>query len=653
MITTFVKPLSFDYQGFKYNDVKPEGDASLLYSYIQLTSTSRYQTNTYSVGRVTCFEPLQLWDKTSRKLTDFTTKFSFVVYSNKTNFGDGLAFFFADPELPLPDHMQEGGGLGLVDKYQIMNSTKYSFLAVEFDTCHNPWDPSGMHVGINFNSMMSIKTKPWMIDISDKTAYYDCKIVYNSSDHNLKVSYTGKIINGKPVKRYLSYTVDLRDYLPEKVIFGFSAATGLVFEMNTLMSWSFNSSLQIHDVKVSSQISTNPSPSPIPNSPKIDSKKGTIWVGLGVGVGIASIFLILGWFCILMWKKDKEKKEDTMFDLKMDDEFQKGSGPKRFCYNKLVTATNNFEETQKIGQGGFGGVYKGYLKDIDTDVAIKRISRESKQGIKEYATEVKIISQLRHRNLVQLIGWCHMKKDFLLIYEFMQNGSLDSHLYRGKSLLTWHMRYNIAMDLASALLYLHEEWEQCVIHRDIKSSNIMLDYNFNAKLGDFGMARLVDHEKESQSTTIIAGTMGYIAPEYYTTGKATKESDIYSFGIVSLELASGRKPIDLNAKEDQVTIFDWVRELYRLGRFLEVVDTKLEGVFDNDQMERLVVIGLWCANPNYSFRPSARQVIQVLKFEAPLPILPHMMSESIYSPSTMNTIFGPVSSSFVASLHKQ
>ncbi|CAJ2631420.1 unnamed protein product [Trifolium pratense] len=234
-----------------------------------------------------------------------------------------------------------------------------------------------------------------------------------------------------------------------------------------------------------------------------------------------------------------------------------------------------------------------------------------------------------------------------LIYEFMQNGSLDSHLYRGKSLLTWPMRYNIAMDLASALLYLHEEWEQCVIHRDIKSSNIMLDYNFNAKLGDFGMARLVDHEKESQSTTIIAGTMGYIAPEYYTTGKATKESDIYSFGIVSLELASGRKPIDLNAKEDQVTIFDWVRELYRLGRFLEVVDTKLEGIFDEEQMERLVVIGLWCANPNYSFRPSARQVIQVLKFEAPLPILQHMMLESIYSPKTMNTIFGPVSSSFV------
>ncbi|XP_004516073.1 L-type lectin-domain containing receptor kinase IX.1-like [Cicer arietinum] len=378
----------------------------------------------------------------------------------------------------------------------------------------------------------------------------------------------------------------------------------------------------------------------------MDSNKGTTWVGLGVGVVVASSFLILGWFCILMWKRAKMKKENSTFDLKMDDEFQKGTGPKRFGYNKLASATNNFEESQKIGQSGFGGVYKGYLKDIDSNVAIKRISRESKQGIKEYATEVKIISQLRHRNLVQLIGWCHRKKDLLLIYEFMQNGSLDSHLYRGKSVLAWHMRYNIAMDLASALLYLHEEWEQCVLHRDIKSSNIMLDTNFNAKVGDFGLARLVDHEKGSQ-TTVIAGTMGYLAPEYFTTGKATKESDIYSFGIVSLELVSRRKLVDLNAKEDQMAIYDWVWELYRLGRFVEVVDTKLGGVFDEMKMERLVVVGLWCANPNYSLRPSVRQLIQVLKFEAALPILPlqKMNDSSYYAPTKMNTVFGPVSSS--------
>ncbi|WJX49997.1 non-specific serine/threonine protein kinase [Trifolium repens] len=322
----------------------------------------------------------------------------------------------------------------------------------------------------------------------------------------------------------------------------------------------------------------------------------------------------------------------------MDDELNSKMAPdlKSFAIINWRVQQITLQKKQKIGQGGFGGVYKGYLKDIDTNVAIKRISRESKQGIKEYATEVKIIGQLRHRNLVQLIGWCHKKKDFLLIYEFLQNGSLDSHLYRGKSVLTWQMSYNIAMDLALALLYLHEEWEQCVLHRDIKSSNIMLDDNFNAKLGDFGLARLVDYEKGSQSqTTIIAGTMGYIAPEYFTTGKATKELDIYSFGIVSLELASGRKPVNLNAKEDQMAIFDWVWELYRLGRLLEVVDTKLEGVVDDEQMERLIVIGLWCANPNYLFRPSVRQVIQMLKLEAPLPIL---------TPPTKSPIIGLVSS---------
>ena len=138
------------------------------------------------------------------------------------------------------------------------------------------------------------------------------------------------------------------------------------------------------------------------------------------------------------------------------------------------------------------------------------------------------------------------KKDLLLIYEFMPNGSLDSHLYGGNSFLTWPGRYNIALGLTSALLYLQEEWEQCVIHRDIKSINIMLDSSFNAKLGDFGLARLVDHDKGSQ-TTFIAGTRGYIAPEYFTSGKANKESDIYSFGVVLLEIATRRKTVDLKA----------------------------------------------------------------------------------------------------------
>ncbi|RDX60453.1 L-type lectin-domain containing receptor kinase IX.1, partial [Mucuna pruriens] len=649
---SLVNPLSFHYQGFEYDDARIEGDATLSHSQIQLTATTRYQSNAYSVGRVTSFELLHLWDMSSGNLTDFTTQFSFVIFSNdSSSFGDGLAFFFADPKLPLSKQIQEGGGLGLVDGNQLLKSTSHPFVAVEFDTHQNSWDPPGTHVGINFNSMRSNITAPWSIDIRQMKVYC-CVIEYNASTHNLNVSFTGNKINGKPIKSHISCNVDLRDYLPEWVIFGFSAATGSMFEMNTLQSWSFHSSLQSNE-NVSRQIPPmaaspipNPSPSPIATaniSPTQEDNKGLL-MGIEIGIGIAASFLILGLVCILMWKRAKGKKEDSLFDLSMDDEFQKGIGPKRFCYKKLASATNNFAETQKIGQGGFGGVYKGYLKDLNSNVAIKRISRESRQGIKEYVSEVKIISQLRHRNLVQLIGWCHMKKDLLLIYEFMQNGSLDSHLYRGKSILTWQMRYNIAMDLALAVLYLHEEWKQCVLHRDIKSSNVMLDSSFSAKLGDFGLARLVDHEKGSQTTT-LAGTMGYIAPEYFTIGKARKESDIYSFGVVLLELASGRKPIDLKANEGQITIFEWVWELYRLGKLLEVVDQKLGGAFDEEQMEHLVVVGLWCANPDYTTRPSIRQVIQVLKLEAPLPILPQKTPEPYYhSPPTMSTIFASVSS---------
>ncbi|KAF5448520.1 hypothetical protein F2P56_029045 [Juglans regia] len=230
----------------------------------------------------------------------------------------------------------------------------------------------------------------------------------------------------------------------------------------------------------------------------------------------------------LVYRKRTKRgeEEDLSFILSMDEEFERGTGPKKFSYEELVSATNNFAEENKLGEGGFGGVYKGFINELNSYVAVKRVSRGSKQGIKEYASEVKSISQLRHRNLVQLTGWCHEKKYLLLIYEFMHNGSLDLHLFKGESLLTWVMRYNIAQGLAFALLYLHEEWEQCVLHRDIKSSNVMLDSSFNAKLGDFDLARLVDHGKGSQ-TTVVAGTMGYMAPECFISGRASKESYIY------------------------------------------------------------------------------------------------------------------------------
>ncbi|KAI8540899.1 hypothetical protein RHMOL_Rhmol08G0021100 [Rhododendron molle] len=210
---------------------------------------------------------------------------------------------------------------------------------------------------------------------------------------------------------------------------------------------------------------------------------------------------------------------------------------------------------------------------------------------------------------------------------------VHTHLFDGKSKLTWRVRYKIALGLASALLYLHEEWEQCVIHRDIKSSNIMLDSNYNAKLGDFGLARLVDHEVGLE-TTVLAGTIGYLAPECVATGKSSKESDVYSFGVVALEIACGRKPIDLNRNPSHIRLSEWVWSLYGQGQLREAVDKDLTMEYNELQVERLMLVGLWCCHPDHNLRPSIRQAINVLIFEAPLPVLPSQMPVPVYfSPS--------------------
>ncbi|KAF2283868.1 hypothetical protein GH714_016668 [Hevea brasiliensis] len=200
----------------------------------------------------------------------------------------------------------------------------------------------------------------------------------------------------------------------------------------------------------------------------------------------------------------------------------------------------------------------------------------------------------------------------------------DAHLFGKRAPLKWPVRYKISLGLASALLYLHEEWEQCVVHRDVKSSNVMLDSNFNAKLGDFGLARLTDHEIGPQ-TTGLAGTLGYLAPEYISTRRASKESDVYSFGVVALEIASGRRAIDHIEQENEMNLVEWIWELYGHGKLHLAADKKLHMDYEEKQVECLIIVGLWCAHPDHNLRPSMRQAIQVLNFEVPLPNLPAKM----------------------------
>lgn len=631
--------LSFNFTSFIVGDrnISYEQDAYPAEGAVQLTKNLRNANMSLIFGRATYYKPMQLWDKASGNLTDFTTHFSFSIDSQgRRAYGDGLAFFLAPEGSKLPPNLSQGRSLGLTRNDQQLNTTDNHFVAVEFDIYKNYFDPPGEHVGIDINSMQSVNNITWLCNISGgiKT---DAWISYNSSTHNLSVAFTG-YRNNTVEMQFLSQIVSLRDYLPERVSFGFSASTGSASALHTLYSWDFSSSLEIDD-NVTNPIdpdtnTLDPAAASPPNGgSRRNRKKNRTGLAVGLGVGGGAIVVgaaLVGFVIKFMCGHEEDEEGGHVVEEYMDEEFEMGTGPKKFSYQELARATSNFKDEEKLGEGGFGGVYKGFLKEIDSFVAVKRVSRGSKQGIKEYAAEVKIISRLRHRNLVQLIGWCHERKELLLVYEFMSHGSLDSHLFKETSLLTWEVRYKIVQGLASGLLYLHEEWEQCVVHRDIKSSNIMLDSEFNAKLGDFGLARLVDHGKGSQ-TTVLAGTMGYMAPECAMTGKASRESDVYSFGIVALEIACGRKPINPKASnEDRVSMVQWVWELYGEGKLLEAVDPRLCGDFNKTQMERLMIVGLSCAHPDEHLRPSIRQALHVLNFDAPLPILPSKMPVPSY-----------------------
>nr|KAJ0188494.1 hypothetical protein LSAT_V11C900502200 [Lactuca sativa] len=580
------------------------GGAYLSDAGIQVTPEDDRMLENRRQGRATYFRPLHLWDKTSTEIASFSTNFSFVIDSkSKKAYADGLTFFLAKNN----SFINSGGAMGLpIDSEN--NVMIHPFVAVEFDTYSNPKidRTTSDHVGININSLTSARFVEWWSNI---TSGRDCsaRIDYESASKFLRVSFTDFRNNTLVWQDGLNYNIDLRDVLPEWVIFGFSAATGTLFEKNTVKSWSFKSSVLGVDESVK-------------------GKKGTPVYLVGLIVGACVVVALLAMIAIICWRKRKSKENEVVevgSGVVMNNELEIGStGPRSFSYHELSRSTGGFAGNEKLGEGGFGEVYKGFLEDSSTYIAVKRVSKSSKQGIKEFASEVNIISRLRHRNLVKLIGWCHDNGELMLVYEFMQKGSLDLHLFKGKSLLSWGTRYKIARGLASALLYLHEEWEQCVLHRDIKSSNVMLDANFNAKLGDFGLAKLVDHDKGSQ-TTMLAGTLGYMAPECAATGKASRESDVFSFGVVALEIACGRKPIE----ERQGKLVEWVWELYGTGSgtLLQAVDPRLGLDYEEEDIKRLMIVGLWCVHPDPYLRPTMRQAIHVLKYEASLPLLPSKM----------------------------
>ncbi|CAN1231386.1 L-type lectin-domain containing receptor kinase IV.2, partial [Linum grandiflorum] len=300
----------------------------------------------------------------------------------------------------------------------------------------------------------------------------------------------------------------------------------------------------------------------------------------------------------------------------LHEDWEEQYGPQRFSYRDLHRATKGFN--QVLGSGGFGKVYKG-TNSSNAEIAVKKISHDSRQGMREFVAEIATMGRLRHRNLVQLLGYCRRKGELFLVYDHMPNGSLDKLLFGDQigscETLNWDRRYKILKGVAAALLYLHEEWEQVVTHRDVKASNVLLDAEFNGRLGDFGLARVYDRGSDPMTTNVV-GTIGYLAPELTRTGKATTSSDVFAFGVFMLEVVCGRRPVEAR----ETVLMDWVSERWRRGEILEACDRRLGGCYVAEEVEMVLKVGLICANRSPAARPTMRRVVQFLEKNAVLPL---------------------------------
>lgn len=277
--------------------------------------------------------------------------------------------------------------------------------------------------------------------------------------------------------------------------------------------------------------------------------------------------------------------------------------------------------------------------------------------MKEFIAEVASMRRLHHRNLVQLLGYCRRKGELLLVYDHMPNGSLDKYLHEprpGKATLEWPQRFHIIRGVASGLSYLHGDWEQIVIHRDVKASNVLLDGEMNGRLGDFGLARLYDHGSDARTTHVV-GTMGYLAPELGHTGKATPSTDVFAFGAFLLEVTCGRRPVEEDEGNNRIILVDWVAEHWRKGCITKAADIRMSR-FSVDQVSLVLKLGLLCSHPLPNARPTMPQVAQYLDGDAPLPefspeYLGSTMLELMYSAEFFNkNVMSYVSSGVISDL---
>lgn len=483
--------------------------------------------------------------------------------------------------------------------------------AVEFDTGRNSEfnEVDDSHVGIDLNSVLS--------DRAETAGYYDSNstfvtvnmrsgqnihawIEFNGPENEINVTIVPAGMP-RPARTLLSYKNPLiANYIGPEMFVGFSASKTQWVEVQRLLAWSFS------DEGVARDINTTGFPVFRPANPGSSalSKGAVAGITVGCVVAVVAALFLVYWF---WWKRRRDADEDDDIE-----DWEMEYWPHRYSNEELSLATKAFSNEELLGSGGFGKVYKGTLPN-NMEVAVKCVNHDSKQGLREFMAEVSTIGRLQHKNVVQMRGWCRKGNELMLVYDYMPNGSLNKWIFdRPKNLLSWGGRRRVLADVAEGLSYLHHGWDQVVVHRDIKSSNVLLDSDMRGRLGDFGLAKLYTHG-QVPNTTRVVGTFGYLAPEVVTLASPTAASDVYSFGVVVLEVACGRKPIETSVEdEDEEVLIDWVRHKYVKGRILEVADKRIKEEYDVEEMEAVLKLGLSCCHPDPNRRPTMKEVTAIL-----------------------------------------
>jgi len=600
------KDNSFFYNGFQSSHLYLDGIANLTSNGLLRLTNDTKQEKAHAFYP----NPIVFKNASNGSVSSFSTTFVFAIRPQyPTLSGHGIVFVVS-PTKGLPNSLPSQY-LGLFDKSNNGNISNHVF-GVELDTIFSSEfnDINDNHVGIDINDLKSVNSTPagYYDDngqLKNLTLFsgYPMQVWIEYDGEKKKIDVTLAPINVvKPKQPLLSLTNDLSPILNNSMYVGFSSATGSVFTSHYILGWSFKVNGQAQNLVISE----------LPKLPRFGEKKESMFLTVGLPLVLLSLVFMITLGVIYYIKRRKKFAE-------LLEDWEHEYGPHRFKFKDLYFATKGFKEKGLLGVGGFGRVYKGVMPGSKLEVAVKRVSHESRQGMREFVSEIVSIGRLRHRNLVPLLGYCRRKGELLLVYDYMPNGSLDNYLYnKPKVTLNWSQRFRIIKGVASGLFYLHEEWEQVVIHRDIKASNVLLDGELNGRLGDFGLARLYDHGADPHTTHLV-GTVGYLAPEHTRTGKATKFSDVFAFGAFLLEVVCGRRPIDNVAENESVILVDCVFECWKRGEILEAKDVNLGTNYVSEEVELVLKLGLLCSHSEPLARPSMRQVVQYLERDTPLP----------------------------------